>query len=94
MPPLTCTRCPFFGRWCRRYVAHFTAVGAAFETTARVHAARFSIVGEDIMLPFLLLVPAFTLRIGKMLPVFLAVGVGITLPIFSALWRGCERLCS
>ena len=33
--------CPLSGRWCRHYAAQFTAVGAAFDTTARVTAARF-----------------------------------------------------
>ena len=33
--------CPKFSRWCRRYAAHFTAVGCAFYTTARINAARF-----------------------------------------------------
>ena len=32
---------PFFGHWCGRYAAHFTAVGAAFYTTVRENAARF-----------------------------------------------------
>ena len=32
---------PVFRRWCRRYAAHFTAVGAAVYTTARVNAALF-----------------------------------------------------
>ena len=45
--------------------ARFTAVGAAFDTTARVNAAWFSAVGAGIMLPILLLlVPPFTLRLG------------------------------
>ena len=57
--------CPFFGRWCRRYADHFTAVGAAFHTTARVNAACFSAVGVGVILPLLLLlVPPFTLRLG------------------------------
>ena len=57
--------CPFFGRWCRRYGAYFTAVGAAFYATASVNAARFSTVFVGGMLPFLLLlVPPFTLRRG------------------------------
>ena len=34
----------FFGRWCRRFAAHFNAIGA-FYATARVNAARFSAVG-------------------------------------------------
>ena len=41
---------PLFSRWCRRYAAHFTAVGAVY-TTARVNAARFSAVGVSVMLP-------------------------------------------
>ena len=41
---------PFFGRWCRRYSFHFTAVGATFNATAKVNAARFSAVGVDITL--------------------------------------------
>ena len=54
---------PVFSRWCRRYAAHFTAVGAAFYTTVRVNAARFAAVGVDVMLLILLLlVPPFTLR--------------------------------
>ena len=57
---------PVFSRWCRRYAANFTAVGAAFYTTARVNAARFSGVGVDVMLLILLLlVRPFTLRRGK-----------------------------
>ena len=36
---------PFYGRWCRRYGAHFNAIGAAFSDTARVNAARLSAVG-------------------------------------------------
>ena len=35
----------FYGRCCRRYAAHFNAIGAAFYATARVNAARFSAVG-------------------------------------------------
>ena len=63
--------CPNFSRWCRRYVAHFTAVGAAFCTTVRVNAARFLAVGVVVMLPILLLLePPFTLRLGSMPPKF------------------------
>ena len=66
-----CKCCSFFDRWCRRYAVHFTAVGAAFYTTASVYAARFLAVGVGVTLPvFLLLVPPFTLRLGLMLPVF------------------------
>ena len=44
---------------------HFTAVGAAFDTTARVNAARFLAVGVGVMLPILLLLmPPLTLRLG------------------------------
>ena len=46
---------PVFSRWCRRYAAHFTPVGAAFYTTARGNSARFSAVGVGVMLPILLL---------------------------------------
>ena len=57
--------CPFFGRWCRRYAAHFTAVGVVFDATARVNAARFSAVGVGGTLPIVLLVgPPLTLRLG------------------------------
>ena len=63
--------CPNFNRWCRRYAAHFTAVGAAFYTTARVSAACFLPVGVGVVLPIsMLLVPPFRLRRGQMLPVF------------------------
>ena len=41
--------CPKFSRWCRRYAAYFSAVGAAFCTTARVNAARFSAVGVALL---------------------------------------------
>ena len=59
---LVCKCCSFFDRWCRRYAVHFTAVGAAFYTTASVNAARFLAVGVGVTLPiFLLLVPPFTL---------------------------------
>ena len=33
---------PFIRRWCRRYAAHSTAVGAVFHTAAKVYAAPFS----------------------------------------------------
>ena len=56
---------PVFGRWCRHYAAHFTAVGAAFDTTDRVNAARFLAVGVSVYMATLLLsVPSLTLRIG------------------------------
>ena len=57
--------CPFFTRWCRRYFAHFTAVGTTLYAKAKVNAARFSAVGVRSMLPIsLLLVPPFTQRRG------------------------------
>ena len=55
----------FVSRWCRRYTADFSAVGAAVYTAVRINAARFSFVGVRIMLPILLLLmPPFTLRRG------------------------------
>ena len=71
----------FFSRWCRRHPAHFTAVGAAFYTTARVNAAGFTAAGVGVMLPILLLlVPLLHYGEGKSCP-FSAVGVGVMLPI-------------
>ena len=74
VPPLTLPQskfCPFFDHWCRRYVAYFSAVGAALDTTANANAARRSAVGVGVMLPhLLLLVPPFTLRLGETLSVF------------------------
>ena len=79
-----------FGRWYRRYAAHFTAVGAAFRTTARVNAAPVSAVGVGVMLSILpLLVPPFTLRLGQMLPLLITVGVGVMLPILLLLVPPC-----
>ena len=68
---------------CRRYAAHFTAVGAAVYTTARVNAARSPAVGVSVMLPnFTAVGVAFytTVRInaGRF---FEAVGVGVMLPL-------------
>ena len=55
----------FFVHWCRGDAAHFTAVGAAFYTAARVNVARFWAVGVGAMLPILLLlVPPVTQRRG------------------------------
>ena len=71
----------FFSRWSRRYAAHFTAVGAAFYTTARANAVRFSAVGVGVMLPILLLlVPPFT-TVRVNIARFSAVGVGVMLLI-------------
>ena len=47
--------CPIFRRWCRRYAAHFTAVGAALCTTVRVNAAQIFAVGVGVVLLILLL---------------------------------------
>ena len=47
--------CPIFRRWCRRYAAHFTAVGAALYTTVRLNAAEIFAVGVGVTLPLLLL---------------------------------------
>ena len=73
---------PVFGQLCRRYAARFTAVGAAFPTTASVNAPRFSAVGVGVMLPtILLMVPPFTQRLGVNAVRFWAGGVGVMLPI-------------
>ena len=74
----------FFRRWCRRDAAHFSAVGAAFCTTARVNAVRFfTAVGVGVRLPnLLLLVPSFTLRLGKMLPVFQPLVLPLCCPFY------------
>ena len=72
---------PFLGRWCRRYAAHFAAVSAAFYTTARVNAARFSAVGVGAMVTIvLLLVANFHNGEGKCRP-FFGRGVGAMPPI-------------
>ena len=68
VPPFTQHRgymLRFFVHWCRGDAAHFTAVGAAFYTAARVNVARFWAVGVGAMLPILLLlVPPVTQRRG------------------------------
>ena len=61
----------FIGRWCRRYAACFSAVGAVFYTTTRLNAPQILAVGVGVMLPILLLlVPSFTPQLGSMLPKF------------------------
>ena len=56
---------PVFRPSCKRYAAHFTAVGDAIDTTAWVNAARLLDVGVGTMLPNLLpLVPRLTLQLG------------------------------
>ena len=68
--------------WCTCYAADFTAVGAAFDTTARVNAARFSAVVVGVVLTILLpLVPPSTLRLVVNAARFSAVGEGVMLPI-------------
>ena len=70
-----------FSRWCRGYAVYFAAVGAAFYTTARLNAARFSAVSVGVVLPILLLlVPPFT-TVRVNIARFSAVGVGVMLPI-------------
>ena len=57
-------------RWYTRSAAHFTAVGVAFRTTARVNAAYCSAVGIGVILPISpRLVPPFTVRLEQILPV-------------------------
>ena len=86
-----------FSRWCRRYAAHFTAVGAAVYTTARVVAARFcSAVGVGVMLPNFIAVGAAVYTTARVIAArcFSGVGVGVMPPIIllsvppSALRRG------
>ena len=61
---------PFFDRWCRRYSAHFNAVGTTVYTKARGNAAHFGAVVVGVILSILLLlVPPFTQRRGYILPV-------------------------
>ena len=65
-------QCPKFSRWCRRYAAHFTAVGAALCTAARVYAALLSAVCVKLpFLPRLAFVLSFKPLLGWMLPSFL-----------------------
>ena len=69
-------------RWCRRYAAHYTAVGATFYTTARVKNARFSAVGVGVMLPNFTVVgaPLYTTATVNASR-FSAVGLGLLPPI-------------
>ena len=78
--------CPVFSRWCRRYAVHFTAVGAAFYTTAGVNAARFSTVGVSVILPILLLLlTPFDTTARANAARLSTVGVGVMLPILPLL---------
>ena len=66
---------------CRRYAAHFTAVGAAVYTTARVVAGCFSAVGLGVMLPIVSAVGAAFYTTARVnVARFSAVGVGLMLP--------------
>ena len=74
--------CPIFRRWCRRYAAYFTAVGAALYTTVRVIAAQIFAVDVGVMLPILLLLePPFYNTVTLNAVQILTVGVGVMLPI-------------
>ena len=74
--------CPFFSRWRRRYAAHFTAVSAAFNTTARVNAARFSPFWcRHYVDHFTAVGAAFYTTARVNAARFLPVGVGVVLPI-------------
>ena len=77
-------RCPFFGRWCRRYAAYFTAVGAAVYTTARVNAVRFFGRGcQRYVAQFSAVSAAFDTTVRVIATRFAsAVGVSVMLPMF------------
>ena len=65
----------------RRYAPHYTAVGTAFYTTARVNAARyFSAVGVGVM-PFTAVDAALKTPARVNAACFSAVGVSVMLPI-------------
>ena len=61
----------------------FTAVDAAFYTTARVNAAHLSAVGVGVMLPNFTAVGAAFYTTARVISArcFSAVGVGVMLPI-------------
>ena len=66
----------------RRYVAHFTAVDAAFYTRARKNPARFSAVGCRRYAADFIAVGAAFYTTARVSPArFSAVGVGVTVPI-------------
>ena len=79
--------CPFLGRWCRRYAAHFTAASAAVYITATVnaailfirsckrYAAHFSVVGTAFFTTGRVNNARFSaVAVRVMLPNFTAVG--------------------
>ena len=74
----------FFSRWCKRYAAQFSAVGAAFYSPVRVNAARFcSAVGIGVMLPNFTAVGVAFYTSARVIATrcFSAVGVDAMLPI-------------
>ena len=77
-------RCLLFGRWCRRYAAHFIAVGVGFYTTARVNDAPFSAVVVGVMLPFTAVDAAFYTTARVNVGNLSAIGVGVKLLNFTA----------
>ena len=72
--------CPFFSRWCRRHAAHFTSVGAAFYTTARINAAFFSRWCRRYAPHFTAVGADFYTTAWVNAARFSAVGVGVMLP--------------
>ena len=72
-----------FDRWCKRCAAHFTAVGAAVYTTARVNVTRFSAVGVGVMLANFTADGAAVYTTARVIAArcFSAVGVGVMPPI-------------
>ena len=75
--------CAFFRRGRRRYAPHFTAVGAAFYTTATVNAARFLAVSADFTAVGAAFYTTATVNAGH----FLAVSVGVMPPTLLLLVR-------
>ena len=84
--------CRNFTRWCRRYAACFTAVGAPFTLRRGSMQPEFFAVGVGVVLPILLLLvpplhygevkccPNFRHWCRRYAAHFTAVGVGVTLP--------------
>ena len=73
--------CRNFTRWCRRYAACFTAVGAPFTLRRGSMQPEFFAVGVGVVLPILLLlVPPLHYGEVKCCQIF-AVCVGVLLPI-------------
>ena len=71
-----------FGRWCKRYAALLSALGAAFYAMPRVNAARFSsVVCRRFAAHFTAVGAAFYTTVRVNAARFAAVGVGVMLPI-------------